>query len=219
MEAFDLDMLDTTPDDLIRNYTNVMSYDENNDFPDEYIIDEYLDWQDFDLVPADGYKVDLYEDPDLVVRGDIVMDNLGDGINYAFFNRISYVKPKVPTLGTILSAPDDDTSEDETIYGSNTDTHVVKKDEIVEVLLNNNDTGKHPMHLHGHVFQVVDRGPNYVDEPGPINYNESAPVEYPKYPMMRDVVVVPPQSWVRFRFKGDNPGVWFMHCQKKSVLN
>jgi FtsP/CotA-like multicopper oxidase with cupredoxin domain len=53
----------------------------------------------------------------------------------------------------------------------------------------------HPMHLHGHHFQVV--GVNDAKFPGP----------------MRDTVLVPPNGGrVSIAFDADNPGKWLFHC-------
>jgi multicopper oxidase len=50
----------------------------------------------------------------------------------------------------------------------------------------------HPMHLHGHTFQVLaDDG-----RPGP----------------RKDTVIVLPMQRLRVTFAADNPGVWMMHC-------
>jgi FtsP/CotA-like multicopper oxidase with cupredoxin domain len=52
----------------------------------------------------------------------------------------------------------------------------------------------HPMHLHGHHFQVV--GLNGVPLSG----------------AMRDTVMVPAMGSVRIAFDADNPGRWLFHC-------
>jgi FtsP/CotA-like multicopper oxidase with cupredoxin domain len=52
----------------------------------------------------------------------------------------------------------------------------------------------HPMHLHGHAFQVV-------------ALNGS-----PVTGAVRDTVLVPPMSSVRIAFDADNPGRWAFHC-------
>ncbi|KAG7891755.1 hypothetical protein KL936_001698 [Ogataea polymorpha] len=208
MQMFDDTMLDVIPDDLVLNATNYIVYDENADLPGQYMVDSIDDFlDDFFLVPLE--KEELYEDYDYQITIDVVMNNLYDGINYAFFNNISYHAPKVPTLGTVLSAGENATNA--YIYGTNTHTFVLQKDEIVEIVLNNQDTGKHPFHLHGHVFQVVERGPTFPDD-APEPYNESAPYTPPEYPMRRDVLYVNPNSYFVIRFKADNPGVWFFHC-------
>lgn len=60
----------------------------------------------------------------------------------AFFNGISYVSPKVPTLYTVMSTGANAT--DAAIYGTDTQAFVLEKDDIIEIILNNDDTGKHP---------------------------------------------------------------------------
>ncbi|GME74538.1 unnamed protein product [Ambrosiozyma monospora] len=210
MQAFDLDMLDTQPDDLIVNATSFIVYDESADMPGAYILGDAEPLDDFYLVPLEAEET--LPEPDHVITVDVVMDNLGNGVNYAFFNRTSYTTPKVPALGTVFSAGDAATNE--TVYGTNTGSIVLEKDEIVEIVLNNNDTGKHPFHLHGHVFQVIERGPDFTDsaEPVPYSANGTDGYEEPEYPARRDTLYVRPQSYFRIRFKADNPGVWFFHC-------
>ncbi|CAF9938409.1 hypothetical protein IMSHALPRED_000790 [Imshaugia aleurites] len=73
----------------------------------------------------------------------------------AFFNDITYVRPKVPTLYTALSAGE--LVNNATIYGTNSNPYVLQHNDIIEIIVNNNDTGKHPFHLHGHAFQAAAR--------------------------------------------------------------
>jgi FtsP/CotA-like multicopper oxidase with cupredoxin domain len=64
----------------------------------------------------------------------------------------------------------------------------------VELVFNNPTSMMHPMHLHGHHFQVVaTRGARFS---GP----------------MRDTVIVPPRSPVTVAVDLDKPGRWFLHC-------
>lgn len=211
MQKFDDTMLDVIPDDLLLNVTNTISYSSNNDDPEEYIVDELNFLDDYWLTPIDEDFYEPYDEPDHQIVIDVVMDNLGNGINYAFFNNITYTTPKVPTLGTVFSAPEDQITNPQ-IYGDNTHAIVLQKDEIVEIVLNNNDTGTHPFHLHGHVFEVYERGPDYSDEDAPVPYNASAPFTPRERPAFRDVLYVRPQSYFVIRFKASNPGVWFFHC-------
>lgn len=209
MQTVDTDMLDTPEDMPFQNITNNLQYDEANGWPEQYLIfGDFLD--DFWLTPLDDFEV--FDDYDYQITVDVIMDNLGDGVNYAFFNNISYVGPKVPTLGTVMSAPNESVALTDEIYGSNTHAFVLQKDDVVELVLNNQDTGKHPFHLHGHVFQVVERGPDYTDEAEPVGYNSSAPYVPREKPLLRDTLYVRPQSYFVIRFKADNPGVWFFHC-------
>ncbi|KAK3061818.1 hypothetical protein LTS18_005371 [Coniosporium uncinatum] len=133
------------------------------------------------------------------------MDNLGDGANYAFFNDVTYVLPKVPTLYTALTTGP--AANDVAVYGANTNAFILQKDQTIELILNNNDPGKHPFHLHGHAFQLVYRS---AEEAGP--YVGNATAEYAQTPMRRDTVLVKPDGHVVLRFKADNPGVWLFHC-------
>ena len=70
----------------------------------------------------------------------------------------------------------------------------VKRDERVEIIFKNNTTMSHPMHLHGHVFQVTS-----------INGETFKGAK-------RDTVLVMPNSTLSIEFDADNPGVWPLHC-------
>ena len=121
----------------------------------------------------------------------------------AFFNNISYVKPKVPTLYSVLST--NDFASNAFIYGPNTNAFVLEKDQVVQIVVNNHDTGKHPFHLHGHNFQAVVRS---QEEAGDFVNNETLPA----VPMRRDTFMVRPNGNIVLRFRADNPGVWLFHC-------
>ena len=74
-----------------------------------------------------------------------------------FLNAYTYTTPVVPTLYSVLTTGDDATNA--TVYGQYTNPFVLKKGDVIELILNNNDGGKHPFHLHGHNFQAVYRSP------------------------------------------------------------
>lgn len=58
-----------------------------------------------------------------------------------------------------------------------------------------NETGmSHPMHLHGHSFQVIE-----------INGQ-------PLKGALRDTVLVTPKTSVTVAFDANNPGIWYVHC-------
>ena len=67
----------------------------------------------------------------------------------------------------------------------------VREGEKVRVVIENRTTMFHPMHLHGHTFQVDRRG-----TPGP----------------RKDSLVVKPEERTVFDFVADNPGQWMLHC-------
>ena len=61
--------------------------------------------------------------------------------------------------------------------------------------LRNETAWWHPMHLHGHSFQVISR-----------NGKPNARREW------RDTVLVPPRESIEIAFVADNPGDWMFHC-------
>lgn len=151
------------------------------------------------LVPHDS--LERFGEPEQTVELDVIMDNLGDGANYAFFNNISYASPKVPTLYTALTTGDTATNPE--VYGTYTHSFVLKKDEIVQIVVNNLDTGRHPFHLHGHHFQALYRGEESSGTFAQSNMTES---DFPQVPMRRDTLVIWPEGNIVLRFKADNPG-------------
>ncbi|MGK9233765.1 multicopper oxidase family protein [Inquilinus limosus] len=70
----------------------------------------------------------------------------------------------------------------------------VRRGERVEIVMTNPSMMAHPMHLHGHHFQVV-----AID---------GAPLPG----ALRDTVLVPPGKAVTIAFDADNPGRWVFHC-------
>ena len=124
----------------------------------------------------------------------------------AFLNDTTYLPQKVPTLYTLLSAPEELVT-DPTIYGVNSNPLIVDHGEVVEIILNNHDIGKHPFHLHAHNFQVVLRSDVAAGDFDPTSNNV-----FPTVPMRRDTIQVPPNGNVVLRFRADNPGVWLFHC-------
>lgn len=156
------------------------------------------------LVPYD--KMALLPEPDQVVELDVIMDNLRDGKNYAFFNNITYTQPKVPSLYTAMSAGD--LADNAAVYGEFTHPFVLKRGEIVQIVVNNLDSGRHPFHLHGHAFQAIHRseedGGTFEDE----GVSES---DYTPVPMRRDTLVIWPNGNIVMRFRADNPGTFAFH--------
>ena len=76
----------------------------------------------------------------------------------------------------------------------NHDPLLVKQGERVALDIVNHSKMAHPMHLHGHHFQVL--AINDTALPG----------------AMRDTVLVPPMGSVRIAFDAVNPGRWLFHC-------
>ncbi|KAL8805973.1 MAG: hypothetical protein Q9182_001630 [Xanthomendoza sp. 2 TL-2023] len=199
--SMDQDLFDVVPETLNPNVTGWLVYSDSAKLPTPAFVDEFKPFDDFTLIPHD--KLPLFKDPDYSVKLDVKMDNLGDGANYAWFNNVTYVRPKVNTLYTVLTSGHLATNPE--IYSPHTNPFILEKDQVVEIVLNNMDPGKHPFHLHGHAFQTVVRS---QEEAGSYVANET----FPETPMRRDVVAVRPNGNMVLRFKADNPGIWLFHC-------
>lgn len=71
---------------------------------------------------------------------------------------------------------------------------IVNQGERVELIFKNKTSMSHPMHFHGHVFQVTSiDGKTFQGA-------------------LRDTVLVMPKSSLSIQFDANNPGVWPLHC-------
>lgn len=197
-----VDMFDALPDDLKVNLTVPLYYDKNsNNFAESNDVGMASTFDDFPLVPVISQPAVPY-DHQVNLTFDFQVTT--DGINRGMFNEVPYLSPKVPTLNTLLTQGNDSLSTE--VYGPQTQAFILKHLDMVEIVLNNLDAGKHPFHLHGHVFQLVGRGPGVYDG------NTSNVEWHLDNPARRDTIQVPDGTFVILRFRADNPGVWFFHC-------
>lgn len=73
---------------------------------------------------------------------------------------------------------------------------VVRRGDRVRLRFVNASTmSYHPMHLHGHQFEIVALDGNQLDDP-----------------VTRNVVLLAPGETADVEFVADNPGVWMLHC-------
>jgi FtsP/CotA-like multicopper oxidase with cupredoxin domain len=70
----------------------------------------------------------------------------------------------------------------------------IKQGERIELVFANQTGMSHPMHLHGHVFQVTEI--------------EGTPLSGAR----RDTVLVTPRQTVKVQFDATYPGYWMLHC-------
>lgn len=75
---------------------------------------------------------------------------------------------------------------------SETDKIVIKKGEIVKITLYNNSMMRHPMHLHGHDFRIIN------------GQGEYAP--------LKNVLDIMPMETNVIEFEANLEGDWFFHC-------
>jgi iron transport multicopper oxidase len=212
-------LLDVVPDGLNLNNTNWLEYNATAPKTQAIVTLDVVDtnpaFDDFTLVPYDHQP--LLPEPDLTISLQVVMAEAGNGNPYAYFNNITYTKPDVPTLYTVLSAAGNATNPE--VYSQYTNPFILQHNDVVEVIINNDDGGSHPFHLHGHNFQVIAREPaygadfyEYSSDATGLTYDPTNHSAFPEFPVRRDVMVMPPMGYFVIRFVADNPGVWLFHC-------
>ncbi|QRV94974.1 Multicopper oxidase [Ceratobasidium sp. AG-Ba] len=106
------------------------------------------------------------------------------------FNNIRYQSPSLPTLLKIMA----NNATTDADFSTSEHTITLPMNKTIELAFTGG--ANHPIHLHGHVFDVV------KSLGGSLNYVN---------PPRRDVVRVSAPG-VTVRFRTDNPGPWFVHC-------
>ncbi|PFH47834.1 multicopper oxidase [Amanita thiersii Skay4041] len=125
--------------------------------------------------------------------------NLNIQLNFTDFrfyiNGATFIPPTVPVLLQILSGVR--TAQQLLPAGS---VYTLPRNKVIELTMPGGSPGSpHPIHLHGHAFDVVRSA-------GTSQYNFKDPVK-------RDVVSIGGASDnVTIRFRTDNPGPWILHC-------
>ncbi|KAJ2724455.1 ferroxidase fet3 [Coemansia sp. Benny D115] len=181
-----------------RKYAGSVVYGNYLEYaPATKILWEELD--DVNLVPLEEQPL---LKPDVVHDVVISTERTSTELVQAFINGISFSLPKTPSLFTALNLTS--TRMESSDFGRQCNAKILKHLDVVELRVINTDSVFHPMHLHGHFFQIVERGT--IGDPS------SARRTRARSPMRRDTVLVGPNKYVLIRFKADNPGVWLMHC-------
>jgi iron transport multicopper oxidase len=165
-------------------------------------IDEYTDTPDIALVPV---EVNAMPPAGRTIELEVLFDTMADGTNRAMFNMISYTAGLVPTaLSELTLGPNATTAS---AFGDS--NFVLDHLETVDIVVKNGDAGKHPFHLHGHKYQIVNRADDYTSDDPTLN---PPLTEGQANPMRRDVIAIPSMGSATLRFTADNPGAWFFHC-------
>ena len=133
---------------------------------------------------------------------DITFGPNATGFNLFYMNnssfRANYNNPLLllANLGN-TSYPDD---PEWNVYNFKTATSI-------RLVVRNHFVALHPMHLHGHNFQILAQGTGDWD----------GTITNPNNPQRRDVQILPAgsaatPSYIVVQFNADNPGVWPFHC-------
>lgn len=75
---------------------------------------------------------------------------------------------------------------------SESDKILIKKGEVIRIVLRNNTMMRHPMHLHGHFFRVLN--------------------EHGEYSPLKTTLDIMPMETDTLEFEADQSGDWFFHC-------
>lgn len=226
LSSMDPMMFDSVPPGLNPNASGFLVYDDKKPLPSAPLsLPTFNATDDFGLIPADHQA--LLGPVDHVItmnaafatingsnrsarRLQFCPINEADSSPYrAVINDHTYLEQKVPTLYTALSVGSD--AQNPLVYGVNSNPFVVKYNEIVEIRLNNLDTGGHPFHLHGHQVQVVARS---AAGGGSFDGNSGS---FPKVPMRRDTVSVKKGGYLVLRYKADNPDKSFVRIAEEEA--
>lgn len=70
----------------------------------------------------------------------------------------------------------------------------------------------HPMHIHGHDWQILYQGNSSQRNDNPNTYYLMHESRQKSLQPSRDMIIIPPGGWATVDFIADNPGMWMMHC-------
>ncbi|KAK7509411.1 multicopper oxidase-domain-containing protein [Phyllosticta citriasiana] len=183
----------------------ILNYGQNFSVPGNFSVEKSITGDDFTLQPTTGEKILEPVDQRIVLDSrQLYIQGIGSRLS---LGNDTYIAPETPSLYTALTTGA--AATDPSIYGQ-TNAHILQPGSIVEIIMNSAsntsfDLGGvgHPMHLHGHTFQVVSRSDTKFDESTAV---------YSQTPMVRDTVNMAPSGSVAIRFRADNAGVWLLHC-------
>ncbi|KAJ1953526.1 ferroxidase fet3 [Linderina pennispora] len=196
------DFIPTSPGENSRFYSGLVEYKQDSpvkELPD--IDDSKLTWVEDIKMTAVDKQPPLPVDRSLYLWvGNNIMSS---GQHMDHINNITYYAPLVPSLFTAMTTGDLAMNPD--VYNNRTHPVVLKHNEVVELEVHNPSRFHHPMHLHGHAFQVTEYGPSLGgrkpgDTSSPLMQSLVAPIQ-------RDVMEIPSHSYIKVRFRADNPGV------------
>ncbi|KAJ1948098.1 ferroxidase fet3, partial [Linderina macrospora] len=202
------DFIKPSPGETPRFYSGLVEYKQSSpvkEFPP--VNDSKLTWvEDIKMTALD-------KQPPMKVDRSIYMwvgnNLLSSGQRMDHISNITYYPPLVPSLFTAMTTGD--LAMNPEVYNHRTHPEVLKYNEVVELEVHNSNDVPHPMHLHGHAFQVTEYGPSREDAK-PTDKASSPFVQSLVAPIQRDVMEIPPFSYMKVRFRADNPGVWLYHC-------
>ncbi|KAJ7884466.1 Fet3 protein [Mycena leptocephala] len=196
----DPSMFNTIPDTLITNSTASITYNPALPVTNFGTIDAFPDVPDISLAPLKAVPAPY---PNHVITLQATFATMSDGTNRAMFNLITYNMPLVPAVLSELTL-----GNNATVAGAYGPTSFVLNHlDVVDLVVQNGDTGPHPFHLHGHKFQIVQRSSNFSSNDPSVITTANL-----RNPLTRDTILIESGGSATLRFVADNPGTWFFHC-------
>ena len=130
--------------------------------------------------------------------------------------------PKLPTLlRALYDSSFDGRFSDPEYYSYNKDqvtqTVVMPKADETHWFAFRTLIGDHPIHMHGHEFQIIAKRAVGLDANNrPLDFSSEG-VDYrnivvPGFPSRRDTIMVEKGYTVIVAIKSNNPGIWALHC-------
>ena len=128
----------------------------------------------------------------------------------------NFKENKIPCRAAIL----DQWTSSRRKLRNNTNILPLRKKASVTIVLLSNTMEQHPMHSHGHHYEVLEiYAPTNASAGCPfphVNAAFSQPIEQlmkrSTQGVLKDTVLLPPCGAVAVRLNSDNRGVWFFHC-------
>ncbi|KAJ1939887.1 ferroxidase fet3 [Linderina macrospora] len=201
------DFIEPSPGESPRFYSGVVEYKQGAPVKEiPQLDDSQLTWvKDIKMTALDRQPPMKVDRTLTLSLGNHVMST---GQHMDHINNITYYAPLVPSLFTAMTTGH--LAMNPEVYANRTHPVVLKHNEVIELEVHNPNRIPHPMHLHGHAFQVTEYGPSLETfRPGS---TFSPLVQSLVAPIKRDIMEIPPNSYMKIRFRADNPGVWVYHC-------
>lgn len=127
-----------TPPNLSLDLTSSITYNASAPLMNPGFVDEYHDVDDIALIPVIVVPQPEATQSFVLSFGFATMD---DGTNHAIINNVTFNYPVVPTIFSELSLGSNATIQE--AYG--TQSFVLNHLEVVDIVIQNTDTGKHPL--------------------------------------------------------------------------
>lgn len=134
----DTTMFDTVPDTLNPNATSYIEYSSAAETEDLGTVDAYEALNDTLLTPADVVAMPAAT---RTIELEFEFDTMDDGTNHAVINGVTYNSPNVPAIMSALTLGANASVAE--AYGPQ--SFVVDHLDVVDIVVKNADTGKHPL--------------------------------------------------------------------------